>query len=194
MARLREFEIDDALEAAVRAFWQNGYEGASLSTLTEALGLQKGSIYKAFHDKRTLFLMALERYLEQGFSMMRATLGLAPSAVQAIRIWGRGILERCSGAHGAQGCLAVNSMVELAPKDAEAANKLEQHWSRVESLLHDVLLRGQAIGEVRRDLPAVDMARILTRWAVGTAVFARAGSDERVSTFEALVSLIEAGA
>ena len=66
MARPREFEPAEAVEKAMQVFWQHGYEDASLPDLLNGMGLTRGSLYKAFGDKRQLFLRALERYLEQG--------------------------------------------------------------------------------------------------------------------------------
>lgn len=65
MARPREFDPDHALEQAMNVFWQQGYEGASLPDLLAGMGLTRGSLYKAFKDKRSLFLLVLARY-EQG--------------------------------------------------------------------------------------------------------------------------------
>ena len=62
MARPREFDIDVVLEDAMGVFWLNGYEGASLPKLLDGTGLTRGSLYKAFDDKKTLFLKTLEKY------------------------------------------------------------------------------------------------------------------------------------
>lgn len=62
MARPREFETDDALEKAMHVFWQHGYEDASLPDLLAGMGLTRGSLYKAFKDKKNLFLLVLDRY------------------------------------------------------------------------------------------------------------------------------------
>ena len=62
MARPREFEPDDAIEKAMQVFWAHGYEGASLPALLDGMGLTRGSLYKAFKDKRNLFLLVLDRY------------------------------------------------------------------------------------------------------------------------------------
>lgn len=62
MARPREFDTDDALEAAMQVFWQHGYQAASLPDLLDGMGLTRGSLYKAFHDKKNLFLQVLDRY------------------------------------------------------------------------------------------------------------------------------------
>ena len=68
MAGPREFDMDEALDAAMSVFWEKGYEGTSMADLMAATGLHKGSIYKAFTDKHDLFVKALKRYLNQGAS------------------------------------------------------------------------------------------------------------------------------
>ena len=62
MARPREFDTEEALESALQVFWQHGYEDASLPDLLEGMGLTRGSLYKAFQDKKNLFLLVLDRY------------------------------------------------------------------------------------------------------------------------------------
>ncbi|MEA5464334.1 TetR/AcrR family transcriptional regulator [Leptothoe sp. PORK10 BA2] len=63
MARLREFDTDEVMEAVINAFWERDYEATSLADLMAVTGLQKDSIYKAFGDKRSLFLKVLQAYL-----------------------------------------------------------------------------------------------------------------------------------
>src|SRR5437868_2033620 len=60
--RPREFDIDEALAAALRVFWSKGYEGASLTDLTEAMGITRPSLYAAFGNKESLFRKALDLY------------------------------------------------------------------------------------------------------------------------------------
>ena len=62
MARPRAFDTDEALQSAMEVFWQHGYEDASLPDLLEGMGLTRGSLYKAFQDKKNLFLLVLDRY------------------------------------------------------------------------------------------------------------------------------------
>ena len=61
MARPREFDIDRAVEKAMHIFWRHGFD-ASMPVLLDGMGLTRGSLYKAFYDKKSLFLRALERY------------------------------------------------------------------------------------------------------------------------------------
>lgn len=62
MARPREFDTDTALTGAMDVFWQLGYENASLPDLLSGMGITRGSLYKAFTDKKTLFLTVLTQY------------------------------------------------------------------------------------------------------------------------------------
>lgn len=65
MARPRSFDTDIAVEKAMQVFWTHGYEGASLPDLLEGMGLTRGSLYKAFTDKKSLFLRVLQYYEEK---------------------------------------------------------------------------------------------------------------------------------
>lgn len=62
--RKREFDKTEALEQAMRVFWQKGYLGASLSDLTEGMGINKPSLYSTFGNKEALFILATEYYIE----------------------------------------------------------------------------------------------------------------------------------
>src|SRR5262245_39754798 len=59
--RPREFDLDAALDKSVRVFRERGYHATSIADLTEAMKLASGSVYKAFKDKRAVFLAAFDR-------------------------------------------------------------------------------------------------------------------------------------
>ena len=62
--RPREFDADEALDRALEVFWRKGYEGASLAELTEAMGINRPSLYAAFGNKEALFRRAFDRYAD----------------------------------------------------------------------------------------------------------------------------------
>ncbi len=74
LGRPRTFDIDKALERALRGFWEKGYEGTSLSDLTEAMGINRPSLYAAFGNKEALFRKALDRYVEKTRAFVRAAI------------------------------------------------------------------------------------------------------------------------
>lgn len=63
--RQRQFDEQVALEAATHVFWSNGYPGTSLSDLTDAMGINKPSLYAAFGNKEALFIRALNHYIDK---------------------------------------------------------------------------------------------------------------------------------
>ncbi len=65
MARPREFDTDAAINGAMNVFWKHGYEAASLPDLLEGMNISRGSLYKAFEDKKSLFLLVLAHYEEK---------------------------------------------------------------------------------------------------------------------------------
>ena len=89
MARPREFDEAVVLEKAARVFWAHGYEGSSLADLCEGTGLTKGSLYKAFEDKRGLYLRALEHYMTEGRANLEERIRNAPSGLAGLEAWVR---------------------------------------------------------------------------------------------------------
>src|SRR5579872_2871275 len=90
--RPREFDPADALDAALRVFWEKGYDGASLSDLTEAMGITCPSMYAAFGDKEALFRKVLDRYVTGPSAYLNEALN-EPTARGAIEHWLFGAID-----------------------------------------------------------------------------------------------------
>ncbi|MBS0446086.1 MAG: TetR/AcrR family transcriptional regulator [Proteobacteria bacterium] len=79
------FDRDAALERAMHVFWEHGYEAASISDLTSAMGISPPSLYSAFGDKERLFLEAIERYNQGPGGFGQRALTEEPTARGAIQ-------------------------------------------------------------------------------------------------------------
>jgi len=64
MARPREFDEAEVLDAAVSCFWARGFEATSMRDLILETGLTGASLYNAFGDKQALYRRALDHYVE----------------------------------------------------------------------------------------------------------------------------------
>src|SRR6266849_7921221 len=74
VGRPRAFDVDEALDQALKVFWRKGYEGTSLPDLTRAMGINRPSLYAAFGNKEALFRKALDRYVEGPAAYVREAL------------------------------------------------------------------------------------------------------------------------
>jgi TetR/AcrR family transcriptional repressor of nem operon len=64
MAGVKQFDQSEVLDRAVMLFWRRGYEATSIGDLVEAIGINRGSLYATFGDKRRFFLASLQRYIQ----------------------------------------------------------------------------------------------------------------------------------
>jgi TetR/AcrR family transcriptional repressor of nem operon len=177
MGRTREFDMDQALDAAISTFWTHGYEATSMADLTEATGLHKGSLYKAFDDKHDIFMKPLGRYLDGAFEHMQSVLAAADSPLGGLRAWLNGVVLLCRDQPVQRGCLALNAAVELGPHDADVTALLQNHHAHATRLLVDTIVSGQRSGEIRTDLDSDRLAKTLFIFSAGLLGASKVLSD-----------------
>lgn len=167
VGRPREFDMDQALEAAMEAFWAKGYEATSLSDLMAVTGLHKGSIYKAFGDKHSLFIKALKRYLEDMRKDKDKLLAGAPSPLEGLRAVAHGMVEIVDDGPCPKGCMAINALVEVAPHDDEVHAIMLDHIARMNHSITETVAQAQAAGEMSRERPPELVAAIMQTFIAG---------------------------
>ena len=149
VGRPRQFDEEQVLDAAMKAFWANGYEATSLADLIKVTGLHKGSLYQAFGDKHTLFVQTLNRYLQNIRHTKNEILSAADSPLGGIRDLLHGFINMSESIEDCpQGCMAVKSLVEMAPHDDEVNRIMEDHKSAMRASIQKQLVAAQANGEL----------------------------------------------
>jgi TetR/AcrR family transcriptional repressor of nem operon len=171
MSRPKEFDPQQALEAAMQAFWEHGYEATSLQVLVERTGVQKASLYATFGDKRALFLKVLTHYQALGLARTISALEAGPSPLAALREHVRCLVQGSCSKKGPRGCLWIKSALERAPHDPEVAQLMQGHMRRVERAFREVLLRAQAAGELSANADVEAKARALYSALLGLHVY-----------------------
>jgi TetR/AcrR family transcriptional repressor of nem operon len=168
MARPRQFDRDTAAQEAMEAFWEHGYNATSVADLLEEMGLNRGSLYGTFGDKKQLFLTALDKYQDQNVAMIRDVLerpGRSPRA--AIEALLQLAVERCTGEDAGRGCLAAKAAMELASHDPDISAWIRRFHERKVELVEKTIARGQERGEINGDLDARGVARFLLNGLAG---------------------------
>ena len=121
MARPREFDVEDALNSALQVFWTKGYEGTGITDLLEAMQIARGSLYKAFGDKRNLYLSALKQYekncIEPAVQLLRGK--EISDGGQRIRMLFETIILAVEDDNDRRGCFLCNTAVDQAPHDPD---------------------------------------------------------------------------
>lgn len=167
------YEEAEVLEAAMRAFWENGYQGTSMADLVAVTGLNRGSLYSGFGNKRELFLRALKHY-DQSYRVGFLTqLRKDRNPRDAILATFDAIAQGNDTMPG--GCLMVNSAMELAPHDDEIARIIEDSMAEVEAFFADCL--SQFEDRIRSSAEISETAKVLQGLMIGLLVLTRANRD-----------------
>jgi AcrR family transcriptional regulator len=184
--RPREFCVDTALAAALRVFWSKGFEAASLTDLTEAMGVTRPSLYAAFGNKEALFRKALDLYEREKLGFMQTALE-APTSRGAVERILNGALDMQTGA-GPKGCLSVMSSVPgSCGADSVKAELLARRHSS-EALLIARFERARAEGDLDDRFDPAALTRYVLAVIQGMAVQASAGVTR--AELEALVRTV----
>ena len=172
--RPRSFCVEDALDRAMDVFWRKGYQGASLSDLTDAMGINAPSLYACFENKEGLFRAVLDRYEEAGKGFLRNVLD-APTAREAAALFLNGVAERATDPHShPPGCLLLQS--GLAGDDQRIPNELARHRAEKELALRERFACARREGDLPQSADPAALARYLVTVANGMCVQASSGA------------------
>jgi len=176
MARPREFDIDEALDRAMGVFWAKGYEGASLQDLLKAMKIARGSLYKAFHDKYTIYIAALDRYDRTVVQQVVEELRDPGNGDGIARIRGvlEGAREAVASRNDRRGCFMCNAAVDQAPADAKIRAKVMAMMKRLEQAFAVALKESKQAARWSAKRRA-ETARFLLNSYMGLRVLARSG-------------------
>jgi AcrR family transcriptional regulator len=163
VGRPREFDPDQVLETAMELFWEHGFDGVSISDLTDATGINRRSLYAEFGCKEELFRRAVQRYLAGPAGYIAVALR-QPTAWEVARAMVHGAADANAGEGRPRGCLLVGQAPNLARQRTDSVQALARRFDEA-----------QAAGE----LPDVDTL-VASRWinavCQGISVQARSGA------------------
>jgi len=168
--RPRGFDTEAAVERAMGVFWSRGYHGTALPDLLRATKLSRGSLYAAFGDKHSLFLLSLDRYIADALARIDVELAPPGEPIDGLRAYLAGYVDRTSGANGRRGCLLVATAMELAGQDVEVGRRVAGFFKAMEAKLADALSRAKMAGQLADGVEPSSAARILVCFVEGLRV------------------------
>ena len=175
IGRPREFDVDEAIDAAMHVFWSQGYNGTSLPDLIKGTGLSRGSLYKAFGDKRTLFLLALDSYALAAADRLSATLQESGHAKVVIRKALSRYAQLSIGMAGQRGCLLLATATEMVPHDAEISQRASRMFAGIQHAFSDAIQRGKEAGEITQVVDSATLAQLLLCLVQGMRAVGKTG-------------------
>ena len=145
MGDRRHYSEADVIEAAKHVFWERGYAGTAIDDLQAATGLSRSSLYLAFGTKRAVFDAALTQYVASFIDPRLRPLEAAEAGLREAAAYFRSLAKYFTRPDAARGCLYINSILELAGRDASFAPAATYFTSRVRDAF------GNALGHAAAD-------------------------------------------
>ena len=179
--RPRGFDVDAALDQALRVFWRKGYAGASLPELTEAMGINRPSLYAAFGNKEALFLKALDRYSEAHAARLREATA-RPTAREVAERFLRGSVDAQTSPGNPPGCLVVRGTLSCGEEADPIRRELLARREAGDAALRDRFERAKVEGDLPANADPAVLARYLTTVILGLAVRAADGASREELT------------
>lgn len=174
MARTKEFDQDEALDAAIGAFREHGFEGTSTQMLVDAMGIGRQSIYDTFGDKWQLYCAAVRRYAASEVEAHLAALRAPPRAIDGLRAMIDRVVRDANEA-----CLGIGSISEFGRSRDDLTSIHAASGRALQGAVSKRLREAQADGDVARDLDADDAAEFLLANVAGIRIAARGGARPR---------------
>ena len=179
MGRPRSFDEDEVVGRAMLAFWDHGYEGASIATLERATGLGRVSLYNAFGDKHGLFMRGLDRYKAMATAFFDE--GFADGGLASIEGLLASLQEpKAPDAPQHRGCLMVNAILGAGfdENEGEATTVITAARTQMIEGFEGALRTARSRGEVEGDDRLLrDRAELLVSILWGARVTARLRGD-----------------
>ena len=172
--RPREFCPDTALAAALQVFWTKGYEGASLTDLTDAMGITRPSLYAAFGNKEALFRQALDLYQRDKTAYIGEAMQ-EPTARAVADYMLHGAVDTATGGE-CRGCMGVIATVACQSVEPSIRDDVNQRAESAKAMIVERMQRAIDAGEFVVETQAEPITRYLLAILQGISVQAQSGA------------------
>ena len=174
MARVREFDPEEALEKALALFWRKGYAETTMRDVVASTGVAHAGLYSAFGSKQALFKTALLHHRKTTMAWLLRDFESPDTGRAAVEQFFETLLDIIKKGDFENGCFMLNTAIAFGGGDDEVMANVHAHLDQMVHAFQEALERARERGEVRADLDPQATAEFLVSVFNGTAAFARA--------------------
>ncbi len=171
------FNQDEALDKALKVFWARGYEGATMAEFTEALGINKPSIYAAFGNKEELFRKALARYTTGQVAFVGEAMK-EPTARQVVEKFLMQAVDFFSDKNTPSGCMIVQGALTCSQSSSAIQQELIAYRKSFEASFGKRFDSAKEQGDLPQHVNTKQLAKYIATIHQGMSVQATSGATK----------------
>jgi AcrR family transcriptional regulator len=177
LIKIRLKTAEEEHEKWLKLFWKKGYEGTSLSDLTQSMGISRPSFYAAFGSKENLFRKVLDRYAEGPGAYVSEALKepTARAVAEKLLFGAANMMTDCSHP---KGCLGVQAALVCSDASESVRAELTTRRVKLEADLRKRFDLAKQDGDIPEHADSADLARYLVVVAQGISVQATSGASQ----------------
>ncbi|QDU36943.1 HTH-type transcriptional repressor ComR [Maioricimonas rarisocia] len=169
----KSFDESDVVDCAMRVFWEKGYASTSISDITDATGIKRGSLYNAFEGKHDLFLKSLLKYDDEQRRQRLRKLESIDDPREAIATFFDHIVKDSLKDPARRGCLVINTSLDYPQHDEEVRKIVDDAFRELTDFFERAIRRGHERGEIPQTVEPRPTAKALVALLVGLRVLGR---------------------
>ena len=187
MPRKKEYQVDEVLHKAMHTFWNHGYENASVRVLEKEMGINQFSIYASFGNKRELFIEVLKKYKQHVETTFLKDLLQSQGSISDIKKFFLRFGYAIQSGENSNGCLMVNTGMEIGQKDPEIAQQLATYFGFIKDTFFHCLEKAKQIGVLKSNFDSSAHAEFLLGSLQGMSLYAKFRSKSEIRAYVATI-------
>lgn len=169
----KSFEEADVVEQAMSVFWEKGYAATSISDITQATGIKRGSLYNAFEGKHDLFVRGLLKYGADRRTCKLRMLETVEDPCEAISMFFDSLVKATLNDPDKKGCLLFNTAVEYSSHDDDVKQLVSDGINEVVTFFEGRIELGKQLGKISQSIDTRPTAKAMIALVVGIRVLGR---------------------
>ncbi|TWU15521.1 TetR/AcrR family transcriptional regulator [Allorhodopirellula heiligendammensis] len=174
----KSFDESDVIERAMEVFWEKGYAATSISDITSATGIKRGSLYNAFDGKHDIFIRALQKYGDERRTSKLQILETVDDPCEAIALFFDFTVESTLNDPERKGCLLFNTALDYSLHDDDVKRVVSDGIQEVVTFFERQITRGKERGDIPDTVEVRPTAKALVALVVGIRVLGRGAIEK----------------